>query len=1141
MIPKMENFEKFKSVLPKQVQACRELIEQPKMFIDEYFTGIRTKIDLVVETALQKLVCTDETPEALVDKQTDEPDTAQLLSKEQQRQNAYDRLNSTREEIIQVLAHHEKQLMANADILVSGEAWKRSTELLDRADKEMAAVFGDDQYSEWIDYDVQFARISRQILQHVHQLEEQAMGKQTFKFYYSRKNPGILIHLQDVYFNTFDQNVFRAYIAEKTNDFKRSFISLNQMMHREYYGSLGPYNDYPFTVDKKMTRMAFLALILKAAITLDTKQHVFHLDNKFLDLEFDTPLSPEHQELKDALHAWYKSWDRDFKPTDDPFHYATRIGDLKISASKPSKLSIPPKMASSIVSLSLKTGRLVNFDEEFFGSLKNLGALKLRDAFDFDTEFNLNFLANLNQLSRLEVTLPNFFTFNCLPKKNLAQLSLSTAATRDSNAPRLKLFQKSFDVLGAMPRLRRLELRGFELGPCQLSNLYKMLSKVGKRLKHLNLSDNNLTYIAIGSFYSFRELESLDLSMNQLESLPTTVFEQLQQIQGIDLSSNNLGDLPQGMFDSLRTLTHLNLSNNKIQNIYRFRFELLTELREFVLKNNPISTINAKAFSGLRKLESLDLSHCQLKSIDAGIFIGFDKLRQVDLSHNRISAILLNVDGREEPIQVNKPDLSEEVVLLVMTHMFTNNRCLRSFQLGNNQLEELNLICFCNLVGEVDFLFNNAIDLDLSNNKIARLCDQSPNTHDQWNINLSDNHLEQVDAGCFRKLTRRCKLDLRNNPLDMIISPETFEPSSLPRSLILLGNKSVTIQDEAWALMNGTEKLHLESDDPNLATKLAGFNQLSSLAVHKSSQPVFDALMTSNDATLLADLTSIDFSHSSIASLEHVTLGARCRELTELILSGNSLQVIKPEWFAGLDNLYKLDLSNNLIESLDDPDIFVDCDILRELNISGNKLKQFKHPIIKRLEYLNLSNNSIDVIPDDMFKPGSLCKLNLSGNGIKKFNLDRLFNNLAGLHEIDLSHNQLCNRSINEESAKLLQVQRNRTAMILSFNPSIAINLSHNQLTDLKFVRNLVQFTDLNLSYNKIESIYDEKGVNLLGRLVNLKRLDLSHNQLRTIKQVDLDYLTKRVQEHFDISNNPIAAPEEPERSSKKRRRSVSL
>ena len=133
----------------------------------------------------------------------------------------------------------------------------------------------------------------------------------------------------------------------------------------------------------------------------------------------------------------------------------------------------------------------------------------------------------------------------------------------------------------------------------------------------------------------------------------------------------------------------------------------------------------------------------------------------------------------------------------------------------------------------------------------------------------------------------------------------------------------MTIQDDAWPFMTNIRTLYLESEDPNLATKLTGLNQLTSLAVHKSSQPVLEALMASN-ATFLANLLYVDLSHSKIATLDQVTLSASCARLAQLSLSGNSLKVIKPEWFAGLTRLNELDLSNNLIESLDDPNTFVD-------------------------------------------------------------------------------------------------------------------------------------------------------------------------------------------------------------------------
>ena len=99
--------------------------------------------------------------------------------------------------------------MDNADTLVLGEAWTKSKDLLEQVNKEIEAVFGEDKYSEWIDYEAPYARIARKIIENTFKLEELAMNKQTFKFYHSEKNAGILIHLEDVHLNTFEQNCFR--------------------------------------------------------------------------------------------------------------------------------------------------------------------------------------------------------------------------------------------------------------------------------------------------------------------------------------------------------------------------------------------------------------------------------------------------------------------------------------------------------------------------------------------------------------------------------------------------------------------------------------------------------------------------------------------------------------------------------------------------------------------------------------------------------------------------------------------------------------------------------------------------------------------------------------------------------------------
>ena len=99
--------------------------------------------------------------------------------------------------------------MDNAATLVMGEAWTKSKESLEEVNKEIASVFGEDKFSEWIDYEAPYSQIGRKIIENSFKLEELAMKKQTFMFHHIEKNPGILIHLQDVHLNTFEQKCFK--------------------------------------------------------------------------------------------------------------------------------------------------------------------------------------------------------------------------------------------------------------------------------------------------------------------------------------------------------------------------------------------------------------------------------------------------------------------------------------------------------------------------------------------------------------------------------------------------------------------------------------------------------------------------------------------------------------------------------------------------------------------------------------------------------------------------------------------------------------------------------------------------------------------------------------------------------------------
>ena len=104
-------------------------------------------------------------------------------------------------------------------------------------------------------------------------------------------------------------------------------------------------------------------------------------------------------------------------------------------------------------------------------------------------------------------------------------------------------------------------------------------------------------------------------------------------------------------------------------------------------------------------------------------------------------------------------------------------------------------------------------------------------------------------------------------------------------------------------------------------------------------------------------------------------------------------------------------------------------------------------------------------------------------------NLSRLFKHCRDFSILDLSYNQLDNRTFNQEQTRELTHLKQ-------------LNLANNQLKDIELVRDMRGLEKLDFSQNKIESIIQaNSSYNLLGRPTRLKRLDLSGNLIRSLNK----------------------------------------
>ncbi|KAK7889067.1 hypothetical protein WMY93_024627 [Mugilogobius chulae] len=203
--------------------------------------------------------------------------------------------------------------------------------------------------------------------------------------------------------------------------------------------------------------------------------------------------------------------------------------------------------------------------------------------------------------------------------------------------------------------------------------------------------------------------------------------------------------------------------------------------------------------------------------------------------------------------------------------------------------------------------------------------------------------------------------------------------------------------------------------------------------------------------------------------------------LHQLHLKSNKLKEISEGAFENLSNLRELHLQDNLLSS------------------EGIEPTTFSH--LSSLEYLDLSNNNLSVVPSGL--PKGLLMLHLEKNSIHTIPADSL-SSLRSLEYLVIHNNKLRSRAIHPAAFQglkklhTLHMYNNLLERVPRGMPKRATTLMllHNLISeigrnDLAFLHTL---TELNLSYNRLSSakLHHEA----FRKLRNLSTLDLSGNSL---------------------------------------------
>nr|XP_020863412.1 leucine-rich repeat transmembrane neuronal protein 4 isoform X1 [Phascolarctos cinereus] len=204
-----------------------------------------------------------------------------------------------------------------------------------------------------------------------------------------------------------------------------------------------------------------------------------------------------------------------------------------------------------------------------------------------------------------------------------------------------------------------------------------------------------------------------------------------------------------------------------------------------------------------------------------------------------------------------------------------------------------------------------------------------------------------------------------------------------------------------------------------------------------------------------------------------------------LSLRFNSIQKLKANQFAGLNQLVWLYLDHNYISSVDE-DAFQGIRRLKELILSSNKITHLHnktfHPV-PNLRNLDLSYNKLQTLQSEQFKGlRKLIILHLRSNSLKTVPI-RVFQDCRNLDFLDLGYNRL--RSLS----------RNAFAGLLKLKE---LHLEHNQFSKINFAHfpRLFNLRSIYLQWNRIRSINQ----GLTWTWSSLHNLDLSGNDIQGIE-----------------------------------------
>ncbi|XP_040952145.1 receptor-like protein 15 isoform X5 [Gossypium hirsutum] len=663
--------------------------------------------------------------------------------------------------------------------------------------------------------------------------------------------------------------------------------------------------------------------------------------------------------------------------------YTEADADAGCSFSLQSLGFFPTLNTLSLDGFNINETTMASYSRNNFTSLKRLKLLYCNVNKNLTRQEGLN-LRRLEELELSYSSLPSNFIQVFGPLISLKKL---TASDIDgNNSPPMH------DVCEST-NLQELGING-----CNLKGSLPMCFSNLTSLKMLSLSYNQFSG-NISALQSLTLLESLDISSNQFSG-NISAIQSLTLLASLDLSSNQFsGNIL--AIQSLTLLESLDLSSNKFSGTTS-AIQSLTLLASLDLSFNQFSG-NISAIQSLTLLASLDLSFNQLSG-NISALESLTSLQLLDVSNNKFHipsslrpffnlSKLKYFHADNNTIHADDHEMSHSSAPRFRLSSISLSCCgsVGSFPKFLYHQSELQHVDLSNIYFKVDrfpfwLLENNTmlVTLNLVNCSLSGPFQVTSRVHSTLSyLNISNNAFGgNIPARIGAHLPFLVYLNMSKNYFNGSI-PSSFGDTSSLQILDLSNNQ-----------LSGEIPEHMAMGCSSL--------QFLGLSNNKLQGSIFSGNFN------LTSLLELELNGNNFTGMIPNVL-ANCSYLYILDLSNNSIYGEVPSWIWNMSELAALDVSRNqLFGRL--PQWRGSASNLKQVAMADNQLEGLIPRAIcslnLKLQFLDLSMNSLSGTLPSCFKPGSVREVHLFKNKLQGA-LPNAFHDSCLLVTLDLSYNHL--------------------------------------------------------------------------------------------------------------------------------------